>query len=199
MRGLVQRIAGDVDGFVDDEAVLILIAVHHTRLAHMIATLRTRRSRGGSGAMAHWRSLRDRTLGCSARCDKTPERPPTASPAKLRATLLPSQRRAPSATTPCSQSSYTTWPCQGCGRTEANGRWSWRLCRGVLGSSRDRAVLGSVCSGMTAMLEGHELGTQQSGHATTSSLVPVLLGVGGVPRVIHQPSLIGDGGARFTG
>ena len=36
-RGLVQRIEGDVDDFVEDEAVPILIAVHHTRLAHVIA------------------------------------------------------------------------------------------------------------------------------------------------------------------
>jgi uncharacterized protein (TIGR02678 family) len=36
-RGVVVRMDGDVDGFVADENAPVLLAVHHTRLAHVIA------------------------------------------------------------------------------------------------------------------------------------------------------------------
>jgi uncharacterized protein (TIGR02678 family) len=36
-RGVVMQVDGDVEGFVDDEDAPVLLAVHHTRLAHVIA------------------------------------------------------------------------------------------------------------------------------------------------------------------
>ena len=36
-RGVVVRLDGDIDGFVTDENAPVLLAVHHTRLAHIIA------------------------------------------------------------------------------------------------------------------------------------------------------------------
>lgn len=36
-RGVVERLEGNVDGFVNDENAPVLLAVHHTRLAHVIA------------------------------------------------------------------------------------------------------------------------------------------------------------------
>ncbi len=36
-RGVVVRLDGDIDGFVTDENAPVLLAVHHTRLAHVIA------------------------------------------------------------------------------------------------------------------------------------------------------------------
>lgn len=36
-RGVVMQVDGDVDGFVEDENAPVLLAVHHSRLAHVIA------------------------------------------------------------------------------------------------------------------------------------------------------------------
>lgn len=36
-RGVVMQVEGDLEGFVKDEAAPVLLAVHHTRLAHVIA------------------------------------------------------------------------------------------------------------------------------------------------------------------
>lgn len=36
-RGVIEQVEGDVDGFIEDEQVPVLIAVHHTRLSHVIA------------------------------------------------------------------------------------------------------------------------------------------------------------------
>lgn len=36
-RGVVTQVEGDLDGFVKDETAPVLLAVHHTRLAHVIA------------------------------------------------------------------------------------------------------------------------------------------------------------------
>jgi uncharacterized protein (TIGR02678 family) len=36
-RGVVMQVDGDVEGFVDDENAPVLLAVHHSRLAHVIA------------------------------------------------------------------------------------------------------------------------------------------------------------------
>jgi uncharacterized protein (TIGR02678 family) len=36
-RGVVMQVEGDLDGFVKDEDAPVLLAVHHTRLAHVIA------------------------------------------------------------------------------------------------------------------------------------------------------------------
>ncbi len=36
-RGVVEQVEGDVDGFVEDENAPVLLAVHHTRLSHVIA------------------------------------------------------------------------------------------------------------------------------------------------------------------
>ena len=36
-RGIVERMDGDIDGFISDENAPVLLAVHHTRLVHVIA------------------------------------------------------------------------------------------------------------------------------------------------------------------
>lgn len=40
-RGVVEEIDGDVDGFVEDESAPVLLAVHHSRIAHVIANYAT--------------------------------------------------------------------------------------------------------------------------------------------------------------